>query len=322
MLDARTAALSSFAQLIDSWNNARIADAYGSVAPHARVSSSHQGDGSGAQAVASMWQDTYPSSEILTVTASNQAVTGDHKKAILSAYLVIDLVTDSETRFSAGAFAILDIAYLGSEWQIERVRSQLSWHDGDASARPQWVLPRETGWQAGDPDPVFVSELDAPWHAMPVLDLAGDEETQIAELFYRYAWALDQADFTLLASCYANDAAGDFRPIGQFYGRGAIVGQMKAFRMPWPQMQHYIVPLDIRVCGDLGEMIVGRLVPQRSGSRGVYGAHYRVKLSRRSKRWLIIWSEYVPGWFKSDDADYSVWHREACVRLLDANQDI
>ncbi len=168
-----------------------------------------------------MWQDTYPSNEILTVTASNEAVTGDHNMAILSTYLVIDLVTDSETRFSAGAFLILDIAYLGSKWQIERVRSQLSWHDGDASVRPQWDLPRETGWQAGDPDPVFVSELDAPWHAMPVQNLAGDDETQIAELFYRYAWALDQADFTLLASCYANDAAGDFRPIGHFKGRGA-----------------------------------------------------------------------------------------------------
>ena len=63
-----------------------------------------------------MWQDTYPSSEILTVTASNQAVTGNHEKAVLSAYFAIDLVTDSKTRFSAGAFVILDIAYLGSKW--------------------------------------------------------------------------------------------------------------------------------------------------------------------------------------------------------------
>jgi hypothetical protein len=124
---------------------------------------------------------------------------------------------------------------------------------------------------------------------------------QIGEVYARYAWGLDMADFGLLKSCYADDAAGNFVPIGILEGIRSIVSHLKEFRRPWPWMQHFGVPLriDVDEANGTATMIVGRVIPQRSeevDGKPLFGAHYVMRLLRMDGQWKLAWSEYNPGW--------------------------
>lgn len=73
---------------------------------------------------------------------------------------------------------------------------------------------------------------------------------------------------------------------------------MKAFRLPWPWMQHFGKPLKVCVHPDRKSafLIIGRVIAEKthdSVGRKIYGAHYRVGMEKDAhNQWSICWSEY------------------------------
>jgi hypothetical protein len=80
-----------------------------------------------------------------------------------------------------------------------------------------------------------------------------------------------------------------------------LAGTLKAFRMPWPWIQHYGVPLDIQVDreGEAASLVIGRLIPgQTRTPEGLplFGAHYQIRAVRAQGYWRIRRMEYHAGW--------------------------
>ncbi|WP_232478018.1 nuclear transport factor 2 family protein [Caballeronia calidae] len=139
---------------------------------------------------------------------------------------------------SFGGLLILSFESAADRIRIREIRLQLHWVQGDVSALATWTLPTmDRAWKPGDPPAVVVSELDAPWHRVPVSDLPGSSEDAIAEVWYRYAWALDQADFMLFNESFSEHVQAELTPMGRMNGRRELIATLKAFRMPWPWMK-------------------------------------------------------------------------------------
>lgn len=265
--------------------------------------SSHRGAGSGRAHLQELFGPC-ASGEQFSLSASNLYFAGTLHNGRVSSYIT-GRITGS-THLDFGAVLLMDLGRAASEkdWQIRAIKLQLTWVIGDLSIRTAWRFPDHARiWQTGDPLPVIVSETDAPWHLYPDSQLQGDESTRLADTYARYSWGIDQADFGLLASCYTDDAAGTFRPLGPLSGRHAIVGVLKDFRRAWPMMQHYGEILASTIDGDRAAMIVGRLIPQERHAPGTHGAYYPLRLVRSGAQWKICWTEYRPGWFSPNDID-------------------
>jgi hypothetical protein len=102
---------------------------------------------------------------------------------------------------------------------------------------------------------------------LPAAKVAGSAQDEVAEVFMRYIWAMDQADFGQMRDTLTEDIAGAFPPIGDLKGRHEVMGQLKDFRQAWPWMQHFCVPLRIDINGDQAQMLLGRVIAQRPTSR-------------------------------------------------------
>jgi hypothetical protein len=136
---------------------------------------------------------------------------------------------------------------------------------------------------------------------VPASSLALTDEQAVAEAWYTYAWGLDMADNALFGECFTEDASALLPPMGDLQGRRSLAGTLKAFRMPWPWIQHYGVPLDIQVDreGETASLVIGRLIPgQTRTPEGLplFGAHYRIRAARVQGCWRIRRMEYHAGW--------------------------
>jgi hypothetical protein len=119
---------------------------------------------------------------------------------------------------------------------------------------------------------------------------------------------MDQADFKLMASTFAGDAEGLFRPVGHLKGLDEIIGHLKEFRMPWPWMQHFVEPLYVRISptGETATLIMGRIIPHNSHAddgKPLYGARYDLKLRLVNGEWKFVYFEYSPLWFSGLDEE-------------------
>jgi ketosteroid isomerase-like protein len=257
----------------------------------------------GCKAVADLF-GPFEAGETFTLDASNVFLAGSFREARVSAYLAGDI--QGAGRLSFGAVMLVDMRRNAIEdaWRIVEIKVQITWVEGASALRPGWAFPNHNRiWQIGDPLPLIVSELDAPWRVYPQSVLQGDERSVVADTYARYSWAIDQADFDLLSGCYTPDAAGSFQPMGGLKGRHAIIGVLKDFRRAWPMMQHHGAVLETLVDGDVAAIIVGRIIPQAREPSGTFGAYYPMRLRRDGAGWRIAWTEYRPGWFTRDSLD-------------------
>jgi hypothetical protein len=267
------------------------------------ATTSHRGSLSGPNAVGGMFGPA-SSPQAFDLHSSNVYLAGNLTQARGSGYLAGHL--SGASRLSFGAIFIVDLARndASADWRISALKIQLTWIEGDRSLRPDWTYPvHEKVWQIGDPLPVIVSELDAPWHVYPDNLLRAGVVRDVEDTYARYSWGIDQADFGLLISSYAEDAGGTFSPMGPLTGRHAIVGVQKDFRRAWPWMQHYGEVLGSHVEGDTAAMIVGRAIPQAGRNADEFGAYYPLRLRRDGPLWRIVWFEYRAGWFSRRDTD-------------------
>lgn len=301
--DAYQAGLSTIARMVSAMREGAVSDVERISRTDVIALSSHRGKMVGAEAVAGIFGPT-SKGQSLDLWASNLYLAGTMTRARASGYLA-GQVTEA-LRLAFGAVFVVDIERANENeiWLVSRVKVQISWVEGNQKLRPNWRYPvHEKVWSIGDPLHVIVSELDAPWHLFPDNELRLDVTRDVEDTYARYSWGIDQADFGLLVSSYAEDAAGTFSPMGPLTGRHAIVGVQKDFRRAWPWMQHYGDVLGSLVDGDKAAMIVARVIPQAGKNPDEFGAYYPLRLRRDGALWRIVWFEYRAGWFSSREMD-------------------
>jgi hypothetical protein len=262
--------------------------------------SSHRGGAAGRQAATTLIRDDFAGWEHAGIVVTNPVAKADERLGVVAAYLLGEgSRAGNPIRF--GGMIVMESERDGDSIRVTTVRVQINWIDGERFAPAGWTLPSGRHWQPGDPEAVIVSEIDAPWHRVPASSLALTAEQAVAEAWYTYAWGLDMADNALFGACFTEDASALLPPMGDLQGRRSLAGTLKAFRMPWPWIQHYGVPLDIQVerDGEAASLVIGRLIPgQTRTAEGLplFGAHYQIRAARVQGCWRIRRMEYHPGW--------------------------
>lgn len=293
-------------RLISGWASGDLDGLRPAFAPGARLVSAQHGTLTGpGEILGALGQDSRGGG--FAYRTSNRYIGIDGNKAATSLYL-FGLMQDSAGRpLLFGATLITRLSRGADGWQVGEMRTEVMWTKGAFHLVSHWLhVPTDRGWQPGDPSPVIVSELHAPWHILPGAAVPDALEDALPELYARYAFAVDQNDIGLLVSTYTRDISGGFVPLGNFEGRDTVIGQLKSFRHLAPFWQHFADVVAIEDEGDEAHarMIVGRIIPERSvdnAGQRIYGAHYQLRARREADGWRICWSDYRPGWFTSAD---------------------
>lgn len=295
----------------ETWSGNACSDNSQWLDPSVRLVSSHRGTVSGRENVTTLLQNDFAGLDNVSVTLTNTVERWNDKDYVASAYLhghATRAVSGRHNRVLFGGMVVMRASEDEAQPVIHTLHLQINWTSGVRSLLSGWLLPaEESGWHQELPPVAIISELDAPWHIVPENHRATGDEQGVIDAWYRYAWALDQADFTLFSTCFSENAAGNFTPLGYISGRRNIIAAMKAFRLPWPWMQHFGKPLKVCINHDNQSafLIIGRIIAEKthdSGGREIYGAHYRVGMEKDAhNQWSICWSEYNPGWLTVDD---------------------
>lgn len=300
-LFTRPALLGALQALREHWQGHARSGLDTLLADHVALFSSHRGTHQGKAAVLARLADDLQGLPPLELQFTNPVLRADDTRAVASSYFHASALGAGPPLQFGGLLTLLL-----EHGKISEIRIQLAWHQGDFSLAGNWASPAaDRQWQPGDVCATVMSELDAPWNRVPVSHLPASDEESIAETWYRYAWALDQADFALLAACFSDDVEAELTPMGRMRGRRTLVTTLKAFRMPWPWMQHCGAPVATQVDPDrqTASLTLGRIIPGKTttgeGHR-IYGAHYRIRLARQeSGNWAITFMEYLPGWISA-----------------------
>jgi hypothetical protein len=270
--------------------------------PCATLVSSAHGTFNGPTEVAAVLSSDWAHQETTDIASTNHYVGIDGDSAVLGAYLYgrVSVSQTAEPTLIFGALVVGELRATDRGWLFTRLQLTLNWLDGDRNLIPRWTRPRPRRlWENGDEAPHLVNELDSPWTRLPNAKVVGSPQDEIAEVFMRYIWAMDQADFGQMRDTLTEDIGGSFPPIGDLRGRHEVMGQLKDFRQAWPWMQHFCVPLRIDIQSDKAQMLLGRVIAHRPTTEEglpLYGAHYRIELRREDNRWRIYWFEYIEGW--------------------------
>jgi hypothetical protein len=314
MNTVREKLLAALEALRSTWANESTALPSDLFSADMQYFSSHRGGAAGRQAATTLIRDDVAGWEHAGIVVTNPVARADAQLGVVAAYLLGEgSRAGNPIRF--GGMIVMESeredASIRDSIQVTTVRIQINWIDGELDgeriAPPGWTLPAGRHWQPGDPEATIVSEIDAPWHRVPASALALTDEQAVAEAWYTYAWGLDMADNALFAECFTEDASALLPPMGDLQGRRALAGTLKAFRMPWPWIQHYGVPLDIQVerDGEAASLVIGRLIPGQTRTADglpLFGAHYRIRAARVQGCWRIRRMEYHPGWVTAASA--------------------
>lgn len=294
--------------LVAAWANGCLHEQRQRLAEQLALVSNQHGRLVGAAACVQALQADTRNGPMACCRLSNRYLAIHEDLAVGSLYLFGQLAQGTGSGLLFGATLVLQLKRSGTGWLLDELRIDVPWTRGDRSAASHWQhLPSNSGWQPGDPAPAIVSELHAPWRRVPQAAPSACLEEAAAELYARYAFAVDQSDIDLLAGCYSEDIHGGFMPLGALSGRDTVVGMLKQFRQLAPFWQHFADVLWVREEGDgcHAQVIVGRIVPERAqdaSGRALYGAHYQLRIRKVAQDpWRICWSDYRPGWFTADD---------------------
>jgi hypothetical protein len=275
--------------------------------------SSHRGGAAGREAATTLIRDDFAGWEHVGIVVTNPVAKADDRLGVVAAYLLFE-GSRAGNAIQFGGMIVMESERDGDSIHVTTVRIQINWINGELNgervALAGWTLPTGRHWQPGDPEAAIVSEIDAPWHRVPASSLAATNEQAVAEAWYTYAWGLDMADYALFGECFTEDASALLPPMGDLQGRRSLAGTLKAFRMPWPWIQHYGVPLDIQVDreGETASLVIGRLIPgQTRTPEGVplFGAHYQIRAARAQGCWRIRRMEYYAGWVTAASGGFS-----------------
>lgn len=233
----------------------------------------------------------------LNVQYTNLYIAGKHDKAAVSAYIYGKL-----GEHSFHGVLLLKLSKQ-QDWQIDEIRSTHALN-GNALAK-HWLNGKQVrrDWQPADPTRPIVSELDSPWHLFPDNEFhAETAEAQIAELYAKYAWGLDFADFALLASVFDDNITSDLTPMGKRQTLRETFGQLRAFRLAAGELFHATEVLEITQIDEKHAAAkLGRVIPEQTHTENgekLFGAYYDVEVVRDANgNFKYQKFDYYPQWF-------------------------
>lgn len=286
-------------EVITAWSGKRHWPSF--MSDNIVYESNHQGSATGEFAVRQLFEDNFPGGMTVHVNTTNKVVRSQTQSSTIAAYFygrTTDTRLQNNDDVNFGGMIVIN-TFSGS---VERVRVHMNWLKGNKNIVHHWHFPYERQWQPGDSVSPLISEIDAPWHAYKQAHTPLSDEDAISEAWFQYAWALDMADYSLFNGAFSDDAIADLPPMGKMKGRRMLVSTLKAFRMPWPWIQHYGVPLQIDIAEDRqsASFLLGRIIPEQdktADGEALYGAHYKIELKKEGSEWKMSRMDYFPGWF-------------------------
>ncbi|WP_198154032.1 nuclear transport factor 2 family protein [Catenuloplanes japonicus] len=125
--------------------------------------------------------------------------------------------------------------------------------------------------------------------------------SEITDVIYRVARAMDSRDWALLADCYSPDARGDYTNAAAD-GRDTIVASARGFLEPLDATQHLVGNVEVSVDGDVATTHATFIAQHvRAGGRFMMGGNYDDTFRRTPEGWKItnrrirgIWSDGDP----------------------------
>lgn len=236
----------------------------------------------------------------LQIDAANVYLAGQGDKGAVSAYLYGQAQNEQESLTFHG-FIVLQFEFEAEHWHIKEIRL-LHGTDG-ADTLPHWQDSRHYRrlWQPEDATSVIISELDNPWALFPNNEYAPESVAeQVQDVYSKYAWGIDFADFALLSDVFSENVRSDLTPMGKQQGKRNVYGQLRAFRLASRYLFHATKPLDIKVENENGvKAVLGRIIPEQTTADGkaLYGAYYDTHLIKEADgNWRYDVFEYHPGW--------------------------
>lgn len=283
-------------QFIQLWKGLSITEPQTFLSEFISLSSSHRGNSDSCSNVIQHLKHEFTPNSQVDIHLTNLVKKSLDSKIKISAYFYGNAIASQKVFFGGM------ITFTLQDELIQEVKIQLNWVEGEKNLLPGWTLPMERLWKPNDPISVISSELDTIWRGGWLSE--AEDQTRISEAWYRYAWALDFADTELYIDTFTEDAIAELPPMGLLKGKRQIISTLKAFRMPWPSIQHYGEPLHIKIDNNLAQMVLGRIIPiqniNNSGEK-IYAAHYLIELQRDShSNWKIHSMKYIPGWIRKN----------------------
>lgn len=231
----------------------------GVLADDVQVYSLQYGDFGGKQALlAAFAQDR--ANHRLRIRTQNLYRAGQGDRAAVSVYLIGNLDNGQQHLTFSGSM-ILDLQRANGQWQITAVHLQ---HGIDGGKLPHWKTARtyRRQWQPDDATDAIIPEIDSPWHKFPDNAYTPDsKDEQVAELYSRYAFAIDFADWRQLSDVFAADVQSNLPPMRQQAGHRHVYGQLRAFRSTIGNLLHMTEPLNIEWLSEReAKLLLGRVV--------------------------------------------------------------
>ncbi|QSX32661.1 nuclear transport factor 2 family protein [Shewanella avicenniae] len=306
-LTAKQSVSAMLARFSESWLSGQTDPLTTLFHADSQLLSSQHGSATGAAAITQrLGQDSQHGPIYGQMTNRYVAIDGD--QAAASCYVFGIMQRSGSDFFIFGATLVFRASLRAQTWSFDELRLQVNWNHGNNNFVPHWRQPPgQNGWQMGDEAPVIVSELHSPWTLLPNAPVPESLDEALAELYYRYAFSVDQNDMSLLAKSYSEDISGGFAPVGNLSGRDQVIGTLKSFRHLATLWQHFaeVVKFEDEGDGQHVKLIVARIIPERSidqyGNK-LYGAHYQLRARRQpSGQWQFCWTDYRPGWFSENE---------------------
>jgi len=121
----------------------------------------------------------------------------------------------------------------------------------------------------------------------------GLEHQAIEEVLLGYAFALDGRRWADLTQVFSSDAVADYRGIGVFEGRDAIVGVVRDFLEACGPTQHMITNISVIVDGDLARsrcylQATHAGIGKYAGKTMTVWGEYLDRLEQRPEGWRIV----------------------------------
>ena len=133
-----------------------------------------------------------------------------------------------------------------------------------------------------------------------------DDRVDIAEVAYRYAYAVDRRDWDAVAACFTEDASADYNaPEGLLVGRDAIVASIER-RVGGDDTHHFTGMPVIDVQGDYATARFSVIASHRRTEEGrtmtsLAGASYQDELVRVADGWVFSKRNVRRLWTFGDD---------------------
>lgn len=289
-------ALHSVEQFIQLWKGQSMIQPEQFISESVTFSSSYRGVVTSRENLISFLKQDFISHDHVDIQLSNVVKKSSGSTSKISGYFYAQASKNQEVYFGGMLIFTLKNEY------IQDIKIQLNWVDGNKELLSHWILPLDSLWKPNDPMTTISSEFNSLWQKDWMSN--EDAETQIAESWYRYAWALDLADTSLHIENFTENATTDLPPMGIQKGKRNIISTLKAFRMPWPSIQHYGEPLHIEIdpSHKSAYMIIGRIIPNQSTDKDgqkIYAAHYQIELQCDDDTlWKIHDMKYISGWVR------------------------